>query len=51
LDVLVNNAGVMPQVDRDLVTCVEEEFEYTIGVNVFPPISPHEGVDTSSQAG
>lgn len=37
LDVLINNAGVMPQADRHIVTCSEEDFEYTMSVNFTAP--------------
>ena len=37
LDVLINNAGVMPQGDQHIVTCSEEDFEYTMSVNFTAP--------------
>ena len=37
LDVLINNAGVMPQGERHILTCSEEDFDYTMKVNFTAP--------------
>ena len=37
VDVLINNAGVMPQNDRQIITCSEADFDYTMRVNFLAP--------------
>ena len=43
LDVLVNNAGVAPQVRADILEASEESFERLMRINLQGPVLPHPG--------